>query len=271
MFVGCVPAHALYFSSFEASKKMFGADKEGHHPAAAAASGAIATFMHDSVMTPVDTVKQRLQLGYHAGMLDCVKSMFKNEGIGAFYRSWHTTVGMNIPYGCVMVATNESLKKFLNARSGVGEGKEKKFSVLNSMLAGSGSGALAAAATCPLDVIKTRLQTQNLTPIVAFTPPLTNSTGGSTVAASRGFSTNTVGMSMSTSSRAASAGAGHSAKAEVALQYNGFMDAYKAIIAEEGTAGLFRGIIPRLLTHAPAVAISWTTYEGVKRWLEDDF
>lgn len=31
MFMGCVPAHALYFSSFEVGKKAFGADREGHH------------------------------------------------------------------------------------------------------------------------------------------------------------------------------------------------------------------------------------------------
>ena len=50
MFVGCVPAHALYFSSYEVMKKQFGADQPGHHPAAAAATGAISTFFHDSIM-----------------------------------------------------------------------------------------------------------------------------------------------------------------------------------------------------------------------------
>ena len=39
MFMGCVPAHALYFSSFEVGKKAFGADREGHHFMAAGGEG----------------------------------------------------------------------------------------------------------------------------------------------------------------------------------------------------------------------------------------
>lgn len=61
---------------------------------------------------------------------------------------------MNIPYGCVMVAVNESLKRSLRP---AGDYDTQTF-----LLAGSGAGAVAAAATNPLDVVKTRLQTQAL-------------------------------------------------------------------------------------------------------------
>lgn len=61
---------------------------------------------------------------------------------------------MNIPYGCVMVAVNESLKRTLRP---AGDYDTQTF-----LLAGSGAGAVAAAATNPLDVVKTRLQTQAL-------------------------------------------------------------------------------------------------------------
>ena len=61
---------------------------------------------------------------------------------------------MNIPYGCVMVAVNESLKRALRP---AGDYDTQTF-----LLAGSGAGAVAAAATNPLDVVKTRLQTQAL-------------------------------------------------------------------------------------------------------------
>ena len=43
VFWGCVPAHAMYFSVYEQSKERFGANNPGHHPLAAAASGATAT------------------------------------------------------------------------------------------------------------------------------------------------------------------------------------------------------------------------------------
>ena len=59
MFSACIPAHAAYFSVFEASKVAFDADGNGHNPAGAAASGIVSTLFHDSIMTPVDVVKQR--------------------------------------------------------------------------------------------------------------------------------------------------------------------------------------------------------------------
>lgn len=41
----------------------------------------------------------------------------------------------------------------------------------------------------------------------------------------------------------------------------------RQIYAAEGTAGFFRGTLPRTLVHMPSVAVSWTTYETVKTWL----
>ena len=51
----------------------------GHHPLAAAASGVLATLAHDAIMTPMDTIKQRLQLGYYTGMRHCATAMLKTE------------------------------------------------------------------------------------------------------------------------------------------------------------------------------------------------
>jgi len=130
MFYGCVPAHALYFTSFELTKKYFGADKPGHHPMAAAGCGIVSTFLHDCVMSPIDTIKQRLQLGYYKGTTHAYKEILRVEGWRGLYRSFPTTVAMNVPYGAVMFASNESLKKFLNP--------DGRFSLGTSMVAGCG-------------------------------------------------------------------------------------------------------------------------------------
>jgi len=55
------------------------------------------------------------------------------------------------------------------------------------------------------------------------------------------------------------------------VKYKGIMDAARQIMAEEGFIGFFRGMGPRLLVHTPSVAISWTTYETVKRFMADRF
>jgi len=139
---------------FEASKKAFGADQEGHHPVQAAACGSLAAISHDMFLTPFDVVKQRMQLGYYKNVMHCIRTIMKTEGLGALYTSFPTTLMMNIPFGAVMMAVNESMKKMLNP--------EGHFSTVSSMVSGSVAGAIAAAVTNPLDVIKTRLQTQNL-------------------------------------------------------------------------------------------------------------
>ena len=47
VFAGCVPAHAMYYSIYEKSKEVFGANRRGHRPLAAGASnpGTVATTL----------------------------------------------------------------------------------------------------------------------------------------------------------------------------------------------------------------------------------
>lgn len=52
------------------------------------------------------------------------------------------------------------------------------------------------------------------------------------------------------------------------VQYRGLMDALVQIKAQEGMSGFFRGVYPRVLVHAPSVAVSWTTFEVLKKTLD---
>ena len=62
-------------------------------------AGASAAFCHDSIMTPADTIKQRLQLGHYQGMSDAVRKDLQNEGPVGLYRSFPITLLTNLPYG----------------------------------------------------------------------------------------------------------------------------------------------------------------------------
>mmetsp|Transcript_25880 Transcript_25880/g.63391 ORF Transcript_25880/g.63391 Transcript_25880/m.63391 type:complete len:385 (+) Transcript_25880:171-1325(+) len=231
--VGCIPAHALYFSSYELIKHAT-LDKDGHVTTyGSAMAGAVSAFSHDLVMGPLDTVKQRLQLGHYRGLTHAVSTMVANEGFVSLFRSFPVTLASNVPYGVIMVGTNEFLKDRWT-ESG------EKLSLEVTLGASSIAGFAAAAATTPLDRIKTYLQTQQLTPAcsVSATPkkncPLTSSSSKMT----------------------------H--KPLVA----GWKDAAVRIYETEGRAGFFRGMTPRILSHTPAVAISWTTYETAKQYLK---
>jgi Mitochondrial carrier protein len=59
--VGCIPAHALYFSSYEIVKEITTNAHESMSPLASSVAGACAVMSHDIIMTPLDTIKQRMQ------------------------------------------------------------------------------------------------------------------------------------------------------------------------------------------------------------------
>ncbi|RLN38183.1 hypothetical protein BBJ28_00019413 [Nothophytophthora sp. Chile5] len=54
MLSASLPAHAVYFSVFEAAKKALGADSSHLTPMASGTAGVIATVCHDLIMTPMD-------------------------------------------------------------------------------------------------------------------------------------------------------------------------------------------------------------------------
>ncbi|XP_072997773.1 uncharacterized protein [Typha latifolia] len=213
MGLGAGPAHAVYFSVYEFSKDYLSRDNP-NNPAAHAASGVLATVASDAVFTPMDTVKQRLQLksSPYKGVMDCIGRVLREEGFRAFYASYRTTVLMNAPFTAVHFATYEAVKRGLIEVSPDSADDER---LAVHATAGAAAGALAAAVTTPLDVVKTQLQCQGVCGCERFS---SSSTG----------------------------------------------EVIRAIIKRDGFAGLIRGWKPRMLFHAPAAAICWSTYEASK-------
>lgn len=303
----CIPSHAAYFTAYEWGKDAFGANGAGHRPVAAAAAGSVATLLHDAVLTPMDVVKQRLQLGYYRGITHCVSTMLREEGALGFFRSYPTTLAMNVPYAAVAVATNESLKRIIV--SATSEGRQGAAPGLwTYLLAGAGAGGVAAAVTCPLDVVKTRLQTASLSSSVgaghgpsaaaAGAAPLGATTaaggrpseaagvagsGGPASGSSRAGSAASLPFS-SSSTRTVLGRSGGSGgvlplqfiQHQVATLYTASsagrapataLSTARTILAEEGVGAFFKGAGARVLVHAPSMAISWSTYETVKALL----
>ncbi|GMY25592.1 mitoferrin-like [Fagus crenata] len=217
MGLGAGPAHAVYFSVYEWCKKFFSGPNR-NNSAAHAISGVFATVASDAVITPMDVVKQRLQLksSPYKGVGDCVKRVLMEEGVGAFYKSYRTTVVMNAPFTAVHFATYEAAKKGLVEISPE-SGEDERLMV--HATAGAVAGALAAVVTTPLDVVKTQLQCQG-------------------VCGCDRFSSSSI------------------------------KDVIQSIVRKDGYHGLMRGWVPRMLFHAPAAAICWSTYEASKTFFQ---
>ncbi|KAK4611578.1 hypothetical protein CLAFUW4_12983 [Fulvia fulva] len=154
--VGAGPAHAVYFATYEMVKQAMGGNAVGHHPLAAASSGAAATIASDAFMNPFDVIKQRMQLhgSTYRSITDCARTVFRNEGLRAFYVSYPTTLTMTVPFTALQFTAYESLTKFMQNH------RKSGYDPLTHCIAGGTAGGVAAAATTPLDVIKTLLQTR---------------------------------------------------------------------------------------------------------------
>ncbi|XP_022662076.1 mitoferrin-2-like isoform X2 [Varroa jacobsoni] len=152
--MGSGPAHALYFSTYEKLKRKLSTNQRQSNPLSQCVAGGLATIMHDSVMNPAEVVKQRMQVygSPYKNCMECLGHIWRSEGMRAFYRSFTTQLSMNIPFQCIHFVAYEFLQEMTNPT--------RTYNPSAHMISGALAGALASAATTPLDVCKTLLNTQ---------------------------------------------------------------------------------------------------------------
>lgn len=270
--IGCIPAHALYFSTYEMVKACnLDADTGEITTTGSMLAGGTAVVSHDLILSPLDTMKQRLQLGHYNGsMRAAFVDMIQHEGWHSLYRSFPITLATNVPYGMVMVATNEFCKKQLSS-SQQHHHQHQPLDTATILVSSSVAGLVASAITTPLDRIKTALQTQQLAPACQlgrqYCPKQQQllqqqQQMGSNSSFALGSHNNTT-----TTIRPLPSVQNHHPSGV----YANWRQAAAGIWATEGAHGFSRGMVPRVLSHTPAVAISWTTYETAKRYLLEHF
>ncbi|CAI5758278.1 unnamed protein product [Candida verbasci] len=179
--LGAGPAHAIYFSVFESSKTFLvnkltnspNSNKivtDENHPIIASCAGIAATTASDALMTPFDTIKQRMQANAAeknttSSLIKFATNIYKKEGLSAFYISYPTTLFTNIPFAALNFGFYEYCSLMLNPSN--------SYNPYLHCVSGGIAGGIAAALTTPLDCIKTALQTKGITK----DPSLRNITG----------------------------------------------------------------------------------------------
>ena len=112
------------------------------------------------VRVPAEVIKQRTQTSTSHSSYQTLKIILQNsngEGIRKnLYRGWSTTIMREIPFTCIQFPLYEYMKK----RWRTSEGTEILLP-WKGAICGSIAGGIAAAATTPLDFIKTRIMLNN--------------------------------------------------------------------------------------------------------------
>eukprot|EP00026_Physarum_polycephalum_P011188 Phypoly_transcript_11393.p1 GENE.Phypoly_transcript_11393~~Phypoly_transcript_11393.p1 ORF type:complete len:370 (+),score=55.24 Phypoly_transcript_11393:55-1164(+) len=285
MAAGAGPAHAVHFAIYESCKYQFGGGDPGHHPFRVGAAGMVATLASEAVLCPTDAIKQRMQLHLipYKGLLDCIVTVTRRDGIRALYSGYTTTLTMNVPFQAIYFASYESLVKVIKGS----DIKNDHYSPLTHMVAGGGAGMISAGLTNPFDVARTRLQTQGETALlqsssfcshshthtITCTPPLNPSPlpfaptlASSSIAPSPSSIPHTSHTPAHTPTHTPPP---HTpTPTNTHTHYRGMLDAMRTIWREEGLAGYTRGIKPRMVFHSMSAAILWSVYEYMKILLD---
>lgn len=151
------PESAIKFMAYEQIKLLMGKDGQALPPWQKLISGSLAGFIAQSTIYPMEVLKTRLALrktGQYSSMLDCVRKIYRHEGLKAFYRGYFVnTIGI-LPAAGVDLALYETLKTKYKEHYP----KETQPSALTVLLFANISSTASMFSSYPLFLIRTRLQ-----------------------------------------------------------------------------------------------------------------
>ncbi|KAI9660271.1 MAG: hypothetical protein M1831_003579 [Alyxoria varia] len=173
--VKVMPESAIKFGSYEASKRLL-ASFEGHgdpkklNAWSGFAAGGMGGIISQFFVYPLDTLKFRMQCetvegGLHGNKLiaTTAKKMWSSGGIRPFYRGLPMGLVGMFPYSAIDLTTFESLKKWSirrNARKRNCSEENAAPGAVTTAFIGGFSGAFGASLVYPINLLRTRLQTQ---------------------------------------------------------------------------------------------------------------
>lgn len=173
--IGAFPATMLFFGTYEYIKRLFinrwGVPETLTHLTA----GFLGDFVSSVIYVPSEVLKTRMQLqgrhnnphfdsGYnYRGLTDAVRTIVRSEGPGALLYGYKATLIRDLPFSALQFAFYEEFHRW--AQEFVGRNRDMGISL--ELGTGALAGGLAGVITTPLDVVKTRIQTQHNDPKIA--------------------------------------------------------------------------------------------------------
>lgn len=231
---------------------------------------------------PSEVVKTRMQLqgrynnpyftsGYnYRGTTDAVRTIVRTEGLPALFYGYGATLWRDLPFSALQFMFYEQAQSWARQWKG---GRDIGWDM--ELLTGAAAGGLAGTITCPLDVVKTRLQTQVHPEAGGVTAKPTEATTLGT--AKDGHARD--GHAKTTAESAAqklqkrlistSSPSTHTPKpGAVTLDTSSMITGLRLIYKSEGVAGWFRGVGPRAAWTSIQSGCMLFLYQSILRKLE---
>lgn len=165
------PSAAVSFTIYENLKKSI-TGEEGDTadiaPVYFILFGATARIFGTACRTPLDLVKQNLQVENQVkddkirkGFINTIRQIYHQNGLRAFWSGYGVTILRDAPFSGLYFVSYEVMKRSLKRVSGFMFEKESVLARdIRNLVSGSMAGMIATCFTIPIDVVKTRLQTQ---------------------------------------------------------------------------------------------------------------
>lgn len=169
--LGSFPSAAIFFSTYEYSKRKMIDDWQINETTTHLTAGFLGDLVSSVVYVPSEVLKTRLQLqgrfnnpffdsGYnYRNLRDAISTIVRTEGMGALLFGYKATLARDLPFSALQFAFYEKFRQWAFTVEGKDMGSDD-LSVASEIYTGASAGGLAGIITTPLDVIKTRVQTQ---------------------------------------------------------------------------------------------------------------
>ena len=284
-FLGSFAGTFIFFGAYEWSKRQM-LDHGVTPTMAYLSAGFFADLVISPLYVPTEVLKTRLQLqggfnnpffnsGYnYRSTMHALHTIYRTEGLAEFFSGYKATIFRDLPFSALQFALYEQEQRI--AKKWVGPGKDIGLPL--EIFTGFSAGGIAGAVTCPMDVVKTRIQTE-LDPDVAAAAKQKRQEKKERKAAARSggktASTQRPAVpavpipqqqrhSISTSSPSTTLKRhGH-----VSLDTESVMKALRIIYRTEGLAGWFRGVGPRFVWTGMQSGTMLVVYQKLLRWFE---
>ncbi|GAB7354621.1 hypothetical protein MBLNU459_g5057t1 [Dothideomycetes sp. NU459] len=278
-FLGSFSGTVLFFGSYEYFKRTL-VDMGVTPSLAYLTSGFLADLSASPLYVPSEVLKTRLQLQgrynnpyFHSGYnyrstMDALRTIVRKEGLAELFSGYKATLARDLPFSALQFAFYEQEQKM--ARDWVGS---KHIGLPLEILTGASAGGMAGVITCPLDVVKTRIQTQ-LDPAVAHAinpaPAKPHPAVSPSPASHRPTPEQTL-IAKSGSKRPISTSGPSTAlrhHGSVTLETESVIAGLRVIYKHEGFAGLFRGVGPRAVWTSVQSGTMLVMFQVLLQWFD---